>query len=155
MAEWRKAIRRSRRRGRTEELISRSCLTVERPAPPVDRRACGVVARVTVDVAGNRDRRVPEHVRDRLDVHAWPQARPRRLYSVPVAVSVSEAPGTAHSLADLVVFLGVDNLGLQIQSSETSNATDFSQNLTRASCEGRFGTSALSPLGVVSCDLTA
>jgi hypothetical protein len=51
--------------------------------------------------------------------------------------------------------LDVDNLGLQIQWSETSNAADFSQNLTRARCEGPFGTSARSPLGVVSCDLTA
>ena len=66
---------------------------------------------------------------------------------MPVAVSVSEAPGTAHVLADQAVFLDVDNLGLQIQWWETSNATDFSQNLTRARCEGRFGTSALSPLG--------
>jgi hypothetical protein len=70
---------------------------------------------------------------------------------VPVAVSVSEAPGTAHALADLVVFLGVDNLGLQIQWSQTSNATDFSQNLMRAS----LAPQPLSPLGVVSCGLTA
>ena len=34
-------------------------------------------------------------------------------------------------------------------------ADDFSKNLIRARCEGRFGTSVLSPLGVVSCDLTA
>jgi hypothetical protein len=69
-------------------------------------------------------------------------------------VSVSEAPGTAHVLADQAVFFWTSTIGLQIQWSETSNATDFSQNLTRARCEGRFGTSALSPLGVVSCDLT-
>ena len=31
----------------------------------------------------------------------------------------------------------------------------FSKNLIRARCKGRFGTSVLSPLGVVSCDLTA
>ena len=42
-----------------------------------------------------------------------------------------------------------------MQWSETSNDTDFSKNLIRARCEGRFGTSVLSPLGVVSCDLTA
>jgi len=53
---------------------------------------------------------------------------------VPVAVSVSEARGAAHVLADQAVLLDVDNLGLQIQWSETSNATDFSQNLTRARC---------------------
>jgi hypothetical protein len=42
-----------------------------------------------------------------------------------------------------------------VQWSENSNDTDFAKNLIRARCEGRFGTSVLSPLGVVSCDLTA
>ena len=37
---------------------------------------------------------------------------------------------------------------------ENSNADGFSKNLIRARCEGRFGTSVLSSLGVVSCDLT-
>jgi hypothetical protein len=73
----------------------------------------------------------------------------RRLYDVPVAVSVSEAPGTAHVLADQAVFLYVDNQDLQIQRSKTSNATDFSQNHTRARCEGRFATSVPRPPGVV------
>jgi hypothetical protein len=42
-----------------------------------------------------------------------------------------------------------------VQWSEASNSDDFAKNLIRARCEGRFGTSVLSPLGVVSCDLTA
>ena len=42
-----------------------------------------------------------------------------------------------------------------VQWSETSNTDDFAKNLIRARCEGRFGTSVLCPLGVVSCDLTA
>ena len=37
---------------------------------------------------------------------------------------------------------------------ENSSADGISKNLIRARCEGRFGTSVLSPLGVVSCDLT-
>lgn len=41
-----------------------------------------------------------------------------------------------------------------MQWSANSNDTDFSKNLIRARCEGRFGTSVLSPLGVVFCDLT-
>ena len=42
-----------------------------------------------------------------------------------------------------------------MQWSENSNATDFSENLIRARCEGRFATSVFSPLGVVVGDLTA
>ena len=42
-----------------------------------------------------------------------------------------------------------------MQWSENSTADDFSKNLIRAHCEGRFATSVYSPLGVVSCDLTA
>jgi len=45
--------------------------------------------------------------------------------------------------------------GVGVQWSEASNSDDFAKNLIRARCEGRFGTSVLSPLGVVSCDLTA
>jgi hypothetical protein len=94
-------------------------------------------------------------VSHRLDVARLPQDTPRPRCGVPVAVSVSEAPRTAHVLADQAAFLDVGNLGLQIQWSKTSNVADFSQNLTRAGCGGRFRTSALSPLGVVSCDPTA
>lgn len=47
-----------------------------------------------------------------------------------------------------------DSEGVGVQWSANSNDTDFSKNLIRARCEGRFGTSVLSPLGVVFCDLT-
>ena len=53
------------------------------------------------------------------------------------------------------VVVDTDSQGVGVQWSETSNSDDFSKNLIRARCEGRFGTSVLSPLGVVSCDLTA
>ena len=78
----------------------------------------------------------------------------RRLFGVPIVATVSEAAGVGHVLgADAVV---VDTTrGVGLQWSETSNTDDFAKNLIRARCEGRFGTSVLSPLGVVSCDLTA
>ena len=59
-----------------------------------------------------------------------------------------------HVLATDAVVVDTDTSGVGVQWSETSNADDFSKNLIRARCEGRFGTSVLSPLGVVSCDLT-
>ena len=60
-----------------------------------------------------------------------------------------------HLLARDAVVVDTNTLGVGVQWSENSNADDFSKNLIRARCEGRFGTSVLSPLGVVSCDLTA
>jgi hypothetical protein len=48
-----------------------------------------------------------------------------------------------------------DTIGVGVQWSEASNSDDFAKNLIRARRLGRFGTSVLSPLGVVSCDLTA
>jgi hypothetical protein len=68
---------------------------------------------------------------------------------------VSEASGVGHVLATDTVVVDTDTIGVGVQWSETSNSDDFSKNLIRARCEGRFGTSVLSPLGVVSCDLTA
>lgn len=79
----------------------------------------------------------------------------RRLFGVPVVTTVSQAAGTAHALARDAVVVDTDNQGVGVQWSETSNATDFAQNLIRARCEGRFGTSVLRPLGVVVADLTA
>jgi hypothetical protein len=81
-------------------------------------------------------------------------AATRRLFGVPIASTVSQAAGVAHVLAvDVVV--DTDSQGIGVQWSENSNADGFSKNLIRARCEGRFNTSVLSPLGVVSCDLTA
>ena len=79
----------------------------------------------------------------------------RRLFSVPIVATVSEATGVAHVLATDAVVVDTDSQGVGVQWSETSNSDDFAKNLVRARCEGRFGTSVLSPLGVVSCDLTA
>lgn len=79
----------------------------------------------------------------------------RRLYGVPVVISVAATEGTAHTLANEAARLDVDSQGVQIQWSETSNADDWSKNLIRARCEGRFAASVLRPLGVVESTLTS
>jgi hypothetical protein len=73
---------------------------------------------------------------------------------VPVVATVSQAAGAGHVLAVNAVVVDTDTLGVGMQWSENSNDTDFSKRLIRARCEGRFGTPALSALGVVFCDLT-
>ncbi len=65
------------------------------------------------------------------------------------------AAGTSHVLAQGAVIIDTDSQGIGVQWSENANADDFSKNLIRARCEGRFGTSVLPPLGVVVADLTA
>ena len=79
---------------------------------------------------------------------------PDRLFDVPVVATVSEAAGVGHVLSCDAFVLETGTPSVGVQWSETSNADDFAKNLIRARCEGRFGTSVLSPLGVVSCDLT-
>ena len=79
----------------------------------------------------------------------------RRLFGVPIVATVSEAAGVGHVLATDAVVVDTDSQGVGVQWSETSNSDDFAKNLIRARVWGRFGTSVLSPLGVVSCDLTA
>ncbi|RIT73430.1 phage major capsid protein [Mycobacteroides abscessus] len=81
-------------------------------------------------------------------------ASARRLYGVPVVVSLAQADGVAHTLAEGAAAIDTDGTGVQVQWSETSNADDFAHNLIRARCEGRFATSVFSPLGVVKSDLT-
>lgn len=82
-------------------------------------------------------------------------AAARRLFGVPIATTVSATAGVGHILAAGSVELDTDSQGVQVQWSENSNATDFAANLVRVRVEGRFGTSVLSPLGVVVADLTA
>ena len=83
------------------------------------------------------------------------EAAQRRLFGVPIAVSVSATAGVGHVLAADAVVLDTDSQGVQVMWSETSNADDWSKNLIRSRVEGRYGTSVLAPLGVVSADLTA
>lgn len=73
----------------------------------------------------------------------------RALYSVPLVVSVAQAQGVCTTLAAGAVGLNVDQRGVSVQWREASNAEDFSRNLVRARCEGRYATSVFAPLGVV------
>jgi HK97 family phage major capsid protein len=79
----------------------------------------------------------------------------RVLFGVPIATTVSATAGVGHVIAADSVVLDTDAAGVQILWSETSNATDFATNTIRARCESSYGTSVLSPLGVVVADLTA
>lgn len=74
---------------------------------------------------------------------------------MPIATTVSATAGVGHVIAQDAVVLDTDAQGVQVMWSETSNADDFAKNLTRCRVEGRYGTSVLAPLGVVSADLTA
>jgi hypothetical protein len=78
----------------------------------------------------------------------------RRLYGVPVAVTNGQTAGVSHTLATGAAGLDTDGQAA-VQWSETSNADDWSKNLIRARCEGRFATSVFAPLGVVRGELTA
>jgi HK97 family phage major capsid protein len=82
-------------------------------------------------------------------------AAARRLFGVPVVVAVAQTAGVSHTVAKGAVALDTDTSGTGVQWSETSNADDWSKNLIRARCEGRFATSVYAPLGVVVGDLTA
>jgi hypothetical protein len=69
-----------------------------------------------------------------------------------VPLPLRQGRGLGHD----AVVVDTDSQGVGVPWSENSNAADdFSKNLIRARAEGRFGTSVLSPLGVVPCDLTA
>jgi len=81
-------------------------------------------------------------------------AATRRLFGVPVVTTVSATAGMAHALARDAVVVATDNNGISLQWSETSNATDFQENLVRARVEGRFQTLVYRPGGVVVADLT-
>lgn len=81
-------------------------------------------------------------------------AASRRLFGVPIVASISETQGVAHILGKNSVALDTDR-GVQIVWSETSNDTDFAENLTRARCESRYATSVFAPLGIVIADIDA
>lgn len=77
----------------------------------------------------------------------------RRLFGVPIVSTVSQAPLVGHVLAQGAVVVDTDSQGVIVQWSENATADSFSRNQIFARCEGRFGTSILAPLGVVSCAL--
>ncbi len=82
-------------------------------------------------------------------------AQRRTVWSLAVTVTNAQTAGVAHTRVPDVVGLNTDSQGVQIAWSETSNADDWSKNLTRARCEGRYTTSIFQPPGVVQSDLTA
>lgn len=82
-------------------------------------------------------------------------AATRRLWGVPVALANVEEAGVAHITSAGAVAVDTDTSGVSLQWSETSNDTDWAQNLVRARCEGRFGTSVFTPLGVVKAAIAA
>ena len=73
----------------------------------------------------------------------------RRLFGVPVVVSNAQAAGVSHTVAKGAVAVDTHTRGVEITWSENSNADDFSRNLIRARCEGRYACSVYAPLGVV------
>lgn len=77
----------------------------------------------------------------------------KRLYGVPVVVTISEAPLVAHVLANDAVVLDTDTFGIDVRWSENSTADSFSRNEIHARCEGRFATSVYRPMGVVKAAL--
>src|SRR4029077_21208333 len=79
----------------------------------------------------------------------------RTLWGLPITTTNAQTAGVAHTLASDAVGLNTDSQGVQIAWSENSNADDWSKNLIRARCEGRYATSVFQPLGVVQSDLTA
>ncbi len=79
----------------------------------------------------------------------------RMLWNVPVIVSLAQTAGVSHTVADQTITVKTDTTGVAVQWSETSNADDFSKNLIRARCEGRFETEVWRPAGIVKGDLTS
>lgn len=79
----------------------------------------------------------------------------RRLYGVPVVVTISEAPLVAHVIANDAVALDTDTFGIDVRWSENSTADSFSRNQIQARAEGRFATSVYRPFGVVKAALAA
>jgi Phage capsid family len=82
-------------------------------------------------------------------------ASARRLWGAPLVVSTAVAAGVSYTVAAGAVGVNVDSQGVQTTWSESSNADDWSKNLIRARCEGRYATSVFAPLGIVIGDLTA
>lgn len=78
----------------------------------------------------------------------------RTLYGVPVVTTTSATVGVGHVIASGAVVVDTDQQGIQIQWSENVGDS-FKTNSVTSRCEGRFGTSVLSVLGVVKASLTS
>jgi hypothetical protein len=79
----------------------------------------------------------------------------KRLWGIPVTTTVAATAGTGWVIGAGAVTVNTDSQGVQISWSETSNSDDWSKNLIRARCEGRYATSVYQPLSVIKATLTA
>lgn len=76
----------------------------------------------------------------------------RRLWGVRVVLDTSITAGTAWLIAEDSLVLQTDG---EVRVEWATAADDFTKNLIRARCEGRFGLQVNRPLGLVELDLTA
>lgn len=76
----------------------------------------------------------------------------RRLWGVRVVTDVAITAGTGLLIAEDAVELATDG---RVKVEWAAAADDFTKNLVRARCEGRFEVALGRPLGVVELDLTA
>lgn len=76
----------------------------------------------------------------------------RRLWGVRVVLDTSITAGTAWLIAEDSLVLQTDG---EVRVEWAPAADDFTKNLIRARCEGRFGLQVNRPLGLVELDLTA
>lgn len=76
----------------------------------------------------------------------------RRLWGVRVVLDMAVPAGTGWLIAQDTLVLQTDG---QIRIEWATAADDFTKNLIRARCEGRFGLQVNRPLGLVELDLTA
>ena len=107
------------------------------------------------DRLGGRRAGAVERQRGRAHVAALRPGQPSSLRRPGGGVQRPGPAGVAHALAADAVSLDTDPPGASTCSGRRrANADDFSRNLIRARCEGRFATSVYSPLGVVTADLS-
>jgi hypothetical protein len=78
----------------------------------------------------------------------------RALFGVPIVTTNAQAAGVGHVLAADAVALDTDTHGVDVTWSKNATATTFGSNQIVAGCESRYNTSAFSPLGCASLDLT-
>ena len=78
----------------------------------------------------------------------------RRLWGIPVTLTVAQTAGTAHTLATGAVGLNTDSRRA-VTWSETCNADDWSREPDPGALRRSLRHSVFQPLGVVQSDLTA
>jgi HK97 family phage major capsid protein len=77
----------------------------------------------------------------------------RRLWGLPVALTLAQAPGAGWFVGSDAATLYSDTGGVQVEWFTPGD--DFQRNQLRARCKGRFDLAVTRPLGLVKLDLTA